>query len=46
VLEEFDDYETFACTIDGKNVLEYDNADPATLEGKTLAEAMIDDEDL
>ena len=46
ILEEFEDYSTFAATIDGLNVLTYDGRSQDELEGKTLAQVLINDDDL
>jgi len=37
ILEDFDDYITFAATIDGNNTLTYDGKRGEQLEGQTLA---------
>ena len=46
ILNSFKDYTTFAATTDGEEVLAYDGTSEEELEGKTLAEVVIDDEDL
>jgi hypothetical protein len=37
LLEDYEDYSTFSATIDGNNVLDYDDTDLDKLQGKTLA---------
>lgn len=46
VLEAFDDYSTFAASLDGMSVLIYDDTSQDALENESLSGVLIDDGDL